>query len=369
MIRIPSYRNIADKKTEMFEAVKNSNLDAVLSSFDIKAINKDSNSVVIDVTDLYAKDVQSLGLPQSTRTQYKISTMDDTRTFIDTIKSFPINIEVSSLKTYRASDPPGDKSIGSMTIEVHNSMLLLPKVPYKPRFSDDRVGFFGQSQTDYGLDAQKAQVTRYIHRWKLEPKDPAAYKRGELVEPKKQIIYYIDPATPVKWRPYLIEGVKDWNAAFEEAGFKNAITAMEAPKNDPYEFLCGFGALLPKFEENLQGLEIGKTFEFILSAEEGYGEYEEEAIITMQKADFVLDGQDASDMITIGNIIPLQDQNGQTFQGRITAIGEADVTIDMNHPFAGKNLHFSGEIISIRDAHESEITHGHIHHGGDHSHH
>lgn len=233
MIRIPSYRNIADKKTEMFEAVKNSNLDAVLSSFDIKAINKDSNSVVIDVTDLYAKDVQSLGLPQSTRTQYKISTMDDTRTFIDTIKSFPINIEVSSLKTYRASDAPGDKSIGSMTVEIHNSMLLLPKVPYKPRFSDDRVGFFGQSQTDYGLDAQKAQVTRYIHRWKLEPKDPAAYKRGELVEPKKQIVYYIDPATPVKWRPYLIEGVKDWNAAFEEAGFKNAITAMEAPANDP----------------------------------------------------------------------------------------------------------------------------------------
>jgi len=233
MIRIPSYRNIADKNTEMYQAVRNSNLDAVLSSFEIKAINKDSSSVVIDVTDLYSKDVQSLGLPQMIRTRYKITTMDESRTYIDTIKSFPINIEVRSLKTYRASDAPGDKSIGSMTVEIHNSMLLLPKVPYKPRFSDDRVGFFGQSQTDYGLDAQKAQVTRYIHRWKLEPKDPAAYKRGELVEPKKQIVYYIDPATPVKWRPYLIEGVKDWNAAFEEAGFKNAITAMEAPTNDP----------------------------------------------------------------------------------------------------------------------------------------
>ncbi len=233
MIRVPSYHNIADKKTEMFQAVRNSNLDAVLSSFEIKAINKDSSSVVIDVTDLYSKDVQSLGLPQSIRTQYKITTLDETRTFVDTIKSFPINIEVRSLKTYRATDPPGDKSIGSITVEIHNSMLLLPKVPYKPRFSDDRVGFFGQSQTDYGLDAQKAQITRYIHRWKLEPKDPEAYKRGELVEPKKQIVYYIDPATPVKWRPYLIEGVKDWNAAFEEAGFKNAITALEAPLNDP----------------------------------------------------------------------------------------------------------------------------------------
>lgn len=233
LIRIPSYRNIASKDTEMVQAVNNSNLDAVLSSFDIRAINKDSNSVVIDVTDLYAKDVQSLGLPQSLRTQYKISTMDETRTYVDTIKSFPINIEVRSLKTYKATDAPGDKSIGSITVEIHNSMLLLPKIPYQARFSDDRVGFFGQSQTDYGLDAQKAEVTRYIHRWKLEPKDPAAYKRGELVEPKKQIIYYIDPATPAKWRPYLIAGVKDWNIAFEAAGFKNAITALEAPANDP----------------------------------------------------------------------------------------------------------------------------------------
>lgn len=232
-IRIPSYRNIAGEKSDMYQSVQNSNLEAVLSAFDIKAINKDSSSVVIDVTELFSKDVQSLGLPQGVRTQYKISAMDDARSYIDTIKSFPINIEVRSLKTYRAADAPGDKSIGSMTVEIHNSMLLLPKVPYKARFSDDRVGFFGQSQTDYGLDAQKAQVTRYIHRWKLEPKDPEAYKRGELVEPKKQIVYYIDPATPAKWRPYLIDGVKDWNAAFEAAGFKNAITALEPPTDDP----------------------------------------------------------------------------------------------------------------------------------------
>ena len=232
-IRIPSYRNIAAEKSDMYQSVQNSNLEAVLSAFDIKAINKDSSSVVIDVTELFSKDVQSLGLPQGVRTQYKISAMDDARSYIDTIKSFPINIEVRSLKTYRAADAPGDKSIGSMTVEIHNSMLLLPKVPYKARFSDDRVGFFGQSQTDYGLDAQKAQVTRYIHRWKLEPKDPEAYKRGELVEPKKQIVYYIDPATPAKWRPYLIDGVKDWNAAFEAAGFKNAITALEPPTDDP----------------------------------------------------------------------------------------------------------------------------------------
>jgi hypothetical protein len=232
-IRVPSYRNIASENSDMYESVRNSNLDAILSSFEIKAINKEANSVVIDVTELFSKDVQSLGLPQGVRTQYKVTAMDESRSYIDTIKSFPINIEVRSLKTYRASDAPGDKSIGSMSVEVHNSMLLLPKDPYKVRFMDDRVGFFGQSQTDFGTDAQKAQVTRYIHRWRLEPKDPEAYKRGELVEPKKQIVYYIDPATPAKWRPYLIAGVKDWNAAFEAAGFKNAITALEPPTDDP----------------------------------------------------------------------------------------------------------------------------------------
>ena len=112
-------------------------------------------------------------------------------------------------------------------------MLLLPKVPMKPRLSDDRVGFFSRRQTDYGIDAQRATVTRYADRWRLEPKDPAAYARGELVEPVKQIVYYIDPATPQKWRPYLIAGVKDWNVAFEAAGFKNAITCLEPPTNDP----------------------------------------------------------------------------------------------------------------------------------------
>lgn len=105
----------------------------------------------------------------------------------------------------------------------------------KARLSDSRVGFFGQSQIDYGTDAQKAEVTSYIHRWKLEPKDEAAYERGELVEPKKQIVFYIDPATPKKWVPYLIAGINDWNKAFEAAGFKNAIVGKAAPtaKEDP----------------------------------------------------------------------------------------------------------------------------------------
>lgn len=233
MIRIPLYTNIAAEGSDMFESVRNSNLEPILASFDIKALSKDSSGVVIDVTDLFAKDVTALGVPAKTKTQYKITRLDETRSYIDTIKSFPINIEARTVKTYSATNPPGDASIGSLTVELNTSMVLLPKVPMQARLYDERVGYFSRRQTDYGIDAQKATVTRYVSRWRLEPKDAEAYARGELVEPKKQIVYYIDPATPKKWRPYLIEGVKDWNAAFEAAGFKNAITCLEAPTDDP----------------------------------------------------------------------------------------------------------------------------------------
>ncbi|MFD1629942.1 zinc-dependent metalloprotease [Pseudopedobacter beijingensis] len=233
LLKVPSYVNVADKDSDMYESVKNSNLSPILASFDIKSYGKDSTSWVIDVTDFFGKDVAALGLPQSEKTSYKVQRLDESRSYIDTVKSFPINIEVRTSKTYFASAPPGDASLGSVTIEFNTSMLLLPKEPMKPRLYDARVGFFSQGQTDYGLDAQKATTTRYVRRWRLEPKDPEAYKRGELVEPKKQIIFYIDPATPKKWRPYLIQGVKDWNIAFEAAGFKNAITCLEAPADDP----------------------------------------------------------------------------------------------------------------------------------------
>jgi len=234
-LRVPSFSIRADSTSDMYKSVKNSNLDAVLASFEVKAYNKDTTGVVIDVTDFYGGDVAAIGIPDELKKFYKISALDNSRSYIDTIKSFPINIEARTLKTYRSSESPTDNSNGAITFELNTSMLLLPKAPMKPRLRDDRVGFFGQSQTDYGTDAQKAEVTSYIHRWKLEPKDEAAYERGELVEPKKQIVFYIDPATPKKWVPYLIAGINDWQKAFEAAGFKNAIVGKEAPtpKEDP----------------------------------------------------------------------------------------------------------------------------------------
>lgn len=234
-IRIPSYAVRADSTSDMYQSVKNSNLDAVLAAFDIKAYNKDTTGVLVDVTDLYNGDIAAIGLPDNIKKMYKVTGLDNTRSYIDTIKSFPINVEARTLKTYRAAESPTDNTTGAVTFELNTSMLLLPKVPMQARLNDDRVGFFGQYQTDYGTGAQKAEGTAYIHRWRLEPKDEAAYARGELVEPKKQIVYYIDPATPKKWVPYLIAGINDWNKGFEAAGFKNAIVGKVAPtaKEDP----------------------------------------------------------------------------------------------------------------------------------------
>ena len=234
-VRVPSYSVRADSTSDMYQSVKNSNLDAVLAAFDIKAYNKDTTGVLIDVTDLYNGDVAAIGLPDNIKKLYKISGIDNSRSYIDTIKSFPVNIETRTLKTYRAAESPTDNTNAALTFELNTSMMLLPKTPMMARLNDDRVGYFGQRQTDYGTDAQKAKGTAYIHRWRLEPKDVAAYSRGELVEPKKQIVYYIDPATPKKWVPYLIAGINDWNKAFEAAGFKNAIVGKEAPtaQQDP----------------------------------------------------------------------------------------------------------------------------------------
>lgn len=143
----------------------------------------------------------------------------------------------------------------------------------------------------------------------------------------------------------------------------------EATKEAPFEFLVGHNNVLELFEANLIGKSVGDRFSFVLAPADGYGEYDNEAKVVLQKSDFLMEGEDASHLIEIGNVIPLQDNFGNPHQGRITEIGDTDVTIDMNHPFAGKTLYFSGEIVSVRPAHESELTHGHVHSHGDHSHH
>lgn len=234
-LREISYDVVVDKNSDMYQSVQNSNVQPIIASFDVKSLAKDSAGVVIDITDLFAKDNPSFSFPENLRKKYRISGADDNRSYITSIKSYPINIEVRNVFTYRITGSSPMEAGGVATVEVNNSMLLLPKEPMMPRYYDNRVGYFAQSQVDYSSEEQQAGKTTYVRRWRLEPKDMEAYKRGELVEPKKQIVYYVDPATPAKWRPYLIAGVNDWNKAFEEAGFKNAIVCKEAPtpEQDP----------------------------------------------------------------------------------------------------------------------------------------
>lgn len=235
LLRIVSYENVADEEEPIYQAVRNSNFEPIIQSYEIKALNEDSSGVVIDVSSLFTDDIPSLGLQKSRREGFKVRRLDKTRSFITSAKSYPTNIEVKHVLTYEATEPPSNSSTGVISLEMNQSMVQLPEDPMQPRLCDERVGFFSVRMTDYGRDAQKAEQRCYITRWRLEPKDPAAMARGELVEPVKPIVYYIDPATPQKWRPYLKQGVDDWNKAFEAAGFKNAIMAKDppTPEEDP----------------------------------------------------------------------------------------------------------------------------------------
>jgi hypothetical protein len=237
LLRVVSHQVVAADSLPVHEAVVNSNFEPVLATFPIKALGKDSTSTVIDVTDLFEKDVKALGFPQSRRQQYRITRLESDKSFIESVKSYPQNIEARHVKTYAAGRPPSNSSTGSISLEINNSMILLPKEPMRRRYFDQRVGWFARGQVDYGLDAQESKTVRYLDRWRLEVKDEdiEKFKRGELVEPKKPIVYYIDRATPEKWRKYIKQGIEDWQVAFEAAGFKNAIIAKDppSPEEDP----------------------------------------------------------------------------------------------------------------------------------------
>lgn len=236
LLRVVSYDIYAADSLPIHEAVVNSNFEPILFAFDVAAYHKDSvnDATVIKVTDLFQEDVQAIGFPEDERSDYKISRLDKNRSFIDTIRSYPENIEVRHVKTYEAKEPPSNSSTASISVKMSNSMILLPKVPMRRRYFDERVGWFTTSQTDYGLDAQESRTVEYLDRWRLEVKeeDIEKFKRGELVEPKEPIVYYIDRATPKKWIPYIKQGIEDWQVAFEAAGFKNAIIAKEAPTKE-----------------------------------------------------------------------------------------------------------------------------------------
>jgi hypothetical protein len=241
-LRIVTLVSEASETDAIAKAVNSSNVTPILEAFEIKARNEADNSSLIDVTSFLNSENPLLALDSRQKDAFSLKSLESDKSYVKQIRSFPVNTEIRTVKTYSAkssSDPdrslPASVLSGVVTMEINNSFILLPEVPMEKRPYDPRVGYFASSYFEYGDDQQKVDRNVYIHRWRMEPReeDKEKWEAGELVEPKKPIVFYLDPATPAKWRPYLIQGINDWQKAFEQAGFKNAIVGKEWPKNNP----------------------------------------------------------------------------------------------------------------------------------------
>jgi hypothetical protein len=228
-----SYSNVAEQTDPIYLSVVQNNFDPILASFEIE---NSEQGYLIEVTDYFMNDSPGFNVvPSRLKTQYKMGGVDKKRSAIDRVASFPINTEITHTLTYSASKAPRGNNAETLSFQVNHSLIELPRDPMPVRYEDKRVGWFSLGKINYSSQALKSDAYRLARRWRLEPSDMEAYKRGELVPPVKPIVYYLDPATPLKWRPYFRKGIEDWNSAFEKAGFKNAIIAKDAPtpEEDP----------------------------------------------------------------------------------------------------------------------------------------
>lgn len=234
--------NVQDSTSDMYNSVMRNNVQSIIKSFDIKARGTQNKSSVIDVTDILNSDNEFSSFSPRAKDSYKVGAFQKDLSYVNFVKTFPTNVEINTTKTFArtsgVANPNSkntDKPSGNYTVEINSSFVLLPENKMQSRYYDPRVGYFTVGYTDFDLDPQGIKKISLIKRWRLEPKpeDIEKYKKGELVEPAKPIVFYIDPATPKKWIPYLIQGVNDWQKAFEKAGFKNAIYAkVPDPKAD-----------------------------------------------------------------------------------------------------------------------------------------
>ena len=215
----------AKPQSSIGSSLQQSVSDPIVYKFDIIGRNPHNKAMLVDITKWVQSDNKVTSFSASDRTIVGVGALQNDRSFIDTIKTYPINVEIQTLRTYAmtAGRAPTSRS-GSATLRMNTSIVLLPEEPMQMRLADERVGYFNDRRTLFS-DDDAPEHDAVISRYRLEPKDPKAYKAGKLVEPKQQIVFYIDPATPMQWAPYLKAGINDWNVAFEAAGFKNAIVA------------------------------------------------------------------------------------------------------------------------------------------------
>jgi hypothetical protein len=259
LLRLVDYSMVADPSTPIARAVADSTNPAIARSFNVAAFSP-SGDPVIEVTQLFLTEVPEL----SVRGRIGARGFDQSRTFIEKAVSYPENINVEINQTYTAGADAGrgeGAARGGMrgssaTMVMSYSMVKLPDQPMMPRLFDERVGYFTQSTYDYGRPEHKSLQRTFITRYRLEKKDPAA----DISEPVKPIVYYVDPATPKAWVPYVKKGIEDWRPAFEAAGFRNAIVAREAPADDPdwspEDARYSVIRWLPSTTENAQGPHV-----------------------------------------------------------------------------------------------------------------
>ena len=234
LLRVRLFVNVSDTTQNINKAITVSNENPIIASFKIES-DKD-RMLKIKVTQFLNEDNPTTGLTKSTKTNYQITNMMPNLSYIEDIKTFPLNTEIRMVKTYNSNSTSlaSVHSTGKVTFGLNLSFVLLPSNPMVPRYYDPRVGFFTHGFNSYNDQQQRVNAKIFASRWRLEPKpeDVEKMRNGELVEPQKPIVYYIDPATPKQWRKYLIAGVNDWQKAFEKAGFKNAIYALEWPEGE-----------------------------------------------------------------------------------------------------------------------------------------
>ena len=224
ILRSPSFAIMADTSLPIYRAVQTGSYAPIIAIFDIAAYGPDS-SAVIDVTRLYTTDIPEFAAIHGQ--------VDDKRSYVESAVAFPDNVEIEATQTGIPQPGGGSSSTrdreSAVSVLAHWSMVRLPAVAMMPRLADDRVGFLSVTRTDYGTTQYRSVEREYINRWRLEKKDSSA----SVSDPVKPIIYYIDPATPEQWKPWIRKAVLDWQPAFERAGFSNAIIPMDPPVNDP----------------------------------------------------------------------------------------------------------------------------------------
>lgn len=248
-VRVVHFLNVTpDTTQEIYSAVVNSNVHPIAASFDAKVIRQDT-SILIDVSKFFTSGNQAFSIGPYVKQFYKLKSLIKDRTYVKRMTSYPINVEIRTVQTYavtppsikigesrtRTKDLVGGVNSGALTFEMNTSLIMLPKEPMRPRLFDQRVGIFANSYSVYNDDQQRVEPQVFAVRWRLEAKsedDAQLQQEGTMIEPKKPIVFYIDPATPKKWVPYLKQGVEDWIPAFEQAGWKDAIVAKDWPEND-----------------------------------------------------------------------------------------------------------------------------------------